>query len=171
MLPKCIMLQGLLLNAETNTHTHTHTHTPHTHTHKYSLPVCQLPALHPGLVSHTIYFRNQCLSHNPPYDCANVLPYDVKNSWSRHHWAGLKGACGRWSLDYYWLKSALSAFWRLHYDIWMLPADWRPLVHAEEELSFYMSLCDSVMRELYEWHKHYRYSSQASQHAGAYHYC
>lgn len=122
-----------------------------THTQKYSLPVCQLPALHPGLVSHHLFLENQCLSHNPPYDCANVLPYDIKNSWIRIHWAGFKGACGRWSLDYYWLKSALSAFWRLHYDIWMLPADHS---YMQRRIIFLYELCDSVMRELYEWHNH-----------------
>lgn len=47
-------------------------------------------------------------------------------------------------------EAALSAFWRLHYNIWMLPADWRPLIYAEEDYLIYMSHNDNVMRELYE---------------------
>lgn len=47
-------------------------------------------------------------------------------------------------------EAALSAFWRLHYDIWMLPANWRPLIYAEEDYLIYMSHNDNVMRELYD---------------------
>lgn len=129
----------------------------HTHGEKYSLPVCQLPALHPGLVSHHLFLENQRLSHNPPYDCANVLPYDVKNSWSRHHWAGLEGACGRWSLDYYWLKKQL---WVLFSDVWVTTSG-RSLQtgdhsYRQRRIIFLYELCDSVIRELYEWHKLYK---------------
>lgn len=141
------MLQGLFLDAQTKGKKKQ----KNTSIQKYSLPVCQLPALHPGLVSHHLFLESQCLSHNPPYDCANVLPYDVKNTWSRHHWTGLKGAFRRWFLDYYWLKSlhwVLSDVYTTTSGCSLQTGD-RSYMQMRIILSIY-ELYENVMRELYD---------------------
>jgi len=96
------------------------------------------------LVSHHLFLESQCLSHNPPYDSANVLPYDVKTSGSRHHWTCLKGTHRSWSLDYYWLKRQHWVLSDVYTTLWHLDAPCRL------ETSSY-SICNSGLSIWVTW--------------------